>query len=125
MADEFDSEFKLVSSYLFGPLLLAVLRLLIAVFTFVTLIFSLVWGSVRTHDAKSYVAEKIDSNIDLEWDILASFRTLQTSLSLGYARILSRPVCRQFHTTSKSRRATTNIGCKDGHPYFSISILCC
>lgn len=55
--EDFDTDFKLVSSYLFRPLLLAVLRLLIGLFTLVTLIFSLIWGSVKMHDAKSYVAD--------------------------------------------------------------------
>jgi len=50
----FDSDFKLVSSYLFSPLSLAMLRLLIALFTIVTLIFSLVWGAVKTNEAKSF-----------------------------------------------------------------------
>src|SRR6266542_738632 len=97
MNEDFDSDFKLVSSYLFSPLILAVLRLLIALFTLVTSIFCLVWESVKTHKAPSCVAcycveysHRICS--------LASFRISQTSLSLGCAHIFSRRVCRQFHT---------------------------
>jgi len=49
-----DPEFKLVSSYLISPALLAAIRLLFAFFTFVTLLFLLIWEGVVTHQADSY-----------------------------------------------------------------------
>lgn len=51
---EFDRQFKLVSSYLFSPGVLAVIRLLIALYTLVVLVFLLIWEGVKNLDVQSY-----------------------------------------------------------------------
>ena len=49
----FDPGLKFVSSYLFRPPLLAAIRLFLALFTFATLLFLLIWEAVVTHESSS------------------------------------------------------------------------
>ena len=55
-ATEFDREFKLVTSYAFKPIILAYIRLLVALYVLAVLIFQFAWeGSKRTGELDSYV----------------------------------------------------------------------
>jgi hypothetical protein len=53
MAKDFDHELRLVTSHALGPLALASIRLLVAIFTLTTLIFLLAWEGKVTHDVDS------------------------------------------------------------------------
>ncbi|KAF8152576.1 hypothetical protein B0H34DRAFT_664060 [Crassisporium funariophilum] len=53
---EFDRERKLVTSYLFSPLALAAIRLLIALYVLVVLIFTLIREATVTNEAESYLS---------------------------------------------------------------------
>lgn len=68
----FDPSLKLVTSYVFTPVSLATLRLLFALFTFVTLLFILIWESVVTLDASSWVVlhyfnDRITESLELSF----------------------------------------------------------
>ncbi|KAJ7896663.1 hypothetical protein B0H14DRAFT_2495198 [Mycena olivaceomarginata] len=52
--DPFDPEHKLVTSPAFSPRVLAAIRLAVACYTFVTLVFSIVWGIVVQKDAAGF-----------------------------------------------------------------------
>ncbi|KAJ2916891.1 hypothetical protein MD484_g3492, partial [Candolleomyces efflorescens] len=51
---KFDPEYKFVTSYAFSPTILAGIRLLLALFTLVTLLFTLIWQGVKEDDAETY-----------------------------------------------------------------------
>ena len=51
---EFDREFKLVTSYLFPPKALAGIRLAVALYTLVVLVFLLIWEGVKELGVQSY-----------------------------------------------------------------------
>jgi len=50
----FDSQYKLVTSPFFSPTVLAFLRLFLAIYSFVTLLFILIWYSVVLHAGSQY-----------------------------------------------------------------------
>ncbi|KAJ7613868.1 hypothetical protein DFH06DRAFT_1484505 [Mycena polygramma] len=52
--DSFDPQHKLVTSPFFSSRVLAAIRLAVACYTFVVLVFSIVWGIVVTKDAQSF-----------------------------------------------------------------------
>ena len=52
---KFDPEYKFVTSYAFSPTILAGIRLLLALFTLVTLLFTLIWQGVKEDDAETWV----------------------------------------------------------------------
>ncbi|KAJ7720658.1 hypothetical protein DFH07DRAFT_1067710 [Mycena maculata] len=52
--DPFDAHNTLVTSAFFSPSVLAAIRLAVAAYTFVTLVFSIVWGIVVTKDAAGF-----------------------------------------------------------------------
>ncbi|KAF9524573.1 hypothetical protein CPB83DRAFT_861156 [Crepidotus variabilis] len=54
MSTGFDPDLKLVSSHILRPILLAIIRLLIAFFILATLIYLLVWEAVVLHEANSF-----------------------------------------------------------------------
>ncbi|RXW16395.1 hypothetical protein EST38_g9457 [Candolleomyces aberdarensis] len=51
---KFDPECKFVTSYLVSPTTLAGIRLLLALFTLVTLLFTIIWQEVKTDGAEGY-----------------------------------------------------------------------
>ncbi|KAH9857708.1 hypothetical protein C2E23DRAFT_720282 [Lenzites betulinus] len=52
----FDPKHDLVTSPVFSPLVLAILRLGLGFYAFFVLLFHLIWDSVRTHNANSFFA---------------------------------------------------------------------
>lgn len=55
LSQPFDPDYTFVSAPIFSPLVLAVFRLTIAFYALFVVLFTLIWESVQTHDAETYV----------------------------------------------------------------------
>ncbi|KAF8970852.1 hypothetical protein BDZ97DRAFT_1724568 [Flammula alnicola] len=51
---EFDRQLRLITSYLFSPFQLAIIRLVIALYVLVALVFILIWEGAKTKDIDSF-----------------------------------------------------------------------